>query len=138
MASRDKKFIEERHAMIMKLVKEDGRVTAASISEYLHNHPGLKRWRDRQEPSVVFDGDLVFSDQPARRTRVLIRAPAEASPIVEGGPGQKPWPVERGKHPGEFVVDLPRGLYEASARKLEPRYFKVSGTPGEVVNVSLG
>jgi DeoR/GlpR family transcriptional regulator of sugar metabolism len=33
MASRDKKFIEERHAMIMKLVKEEGRVTVRDLCQ---------------------------------------------------------------------------------------------------------
>ncbi|HYV46996.1 MAG TPA: hypothetical protein VFA20_19165 [Myxococcaceae bacterium] len=110
---------------------EDGDVTASSVAAYFNTPPEVESvaWRD-QEPSIVFSGDLVFSSRRASHTSVHLLVKGGARPVVEGGPGQRQWKVREGDLPGEYRVDLPRGLYAASAGDAE-RFFKVSGEPGD-------
>jgi hypothetical protein len=117
----------------------DGRITARSVEAYLHNHGELKRWRNVQEPSFISEGEVVFSRRraPGRSpaTRVRLRLPAGALPVIEGGSPPGTWPVRRGKRAGEYLAELPRGIYAARVPGRRPEYFEVTGEAGGIVDV---
>ncbi|HEY8212237.1 MAG TPA: caspase family protein [Myxococcaceae bacterium] len=98
----------------------DGTVTARSMSNYFFNSPEVTKWRRYQAPSLLADvgvDDLVLSTGGAEpREPVAVLVEDGERPTIVGGPKRpEPWVVRPGTRPGEFLAELPRGIYVAKA-----------------------
>jgi hypothetical protein len=115
-----------------------GQITAQSLKEFVLNHPTLLEHKTDQEPSIVFEGDILFgvrapTDYPVH---FALRTPGASAPIrvLDGGLRELGGLalVEHG--PTAFETRLPRGLYVAQARGGAETFFQVTGAtarPGE-------
>jgi len=111
--------------------RSDGSVTAASLKEFILNHPDLKNYEGIQDPEIVAPDEIVlarYKGEGRFRVRLDVR-PAPAARARIRGSDIQPFEVAAAED-GIFDIEVPRGLYAVEVGSTKG-LFEVSGTKRE-------